>query len=84
MKLLFEEGIAGEHNFHRLYKYGEYMIGIWVQDTYEHSKNGRKVTVALFSKTTMKWENLKTRTSNVDKLDDTIETLLMYAKYFLD
>ena len=84
MELLFEEGIAGEHNFHRLYKYGEYRIGIWVQDTYAHSKNGRNVTVALFSKTTMKWENLKTRTSMIESLEATIEKLLMYAKYFLD
>lgn len=84
MKLLFEEGIAGEHNFHRLYKYGEYRIGIWVQDTYEHSKNGRNVTVALFSKTTMKWENLKTRVTMIEGLEATIEKLLMYAQYFLD
>jgi hypothetical protein len=84
MKLLFEEGIAGEHNFHRLYKYGEYRIGIWVQDTHEHSMHSRNVTVALFSKTTMKWENLKTRTSMIESLEATIEKLLMYAKYFLD
>lgn len=81
MKLLFEEGIMGEHNFHRLYKHNGFNVGIWVQD---HSENGRKVTVSLFSKTTMKWENLKTRTSRVDKLEDTIKTLLLYAEYFLD
>ena len=84
MKPLYEEGIMAENKFHRLYKHNNVTIGIWVQDTDNHSECCRKVVVALFSNTTMKWENLKTRTSMIEGLEDTIETLLMYVKYIID
>lgn len=85
MKFLFEEGIAGEYRFHRVYKHVDTAIGIWVQDTDNNSECCRKVVVALFSNTNMKWENLKTENFvKIDRIEGAIEKLLRYVKYIID
>ena len=85
MKFLYEEGIMTENRFHRLYKHSDVTIGIWVQDTDNHSEVSRKVVVALFSNTTMKWENLKTeKYVKIGRIEETIEELLRYVKYIID
>lgn len=85
MRFLFEEGFAGECKFHRVYKHVNTTIGIWVQATDNSSENCRKVVVALFSNTNMKWENLKTEDFvKIDRVEEAIEKLLRYVKYIID